>query len=155
MRGGMFNYCLHFSIARVSFRFSHDQDYDTREHVSHDPNAPPPLHQHASGHVPEAGADDFAVCCRSHLRRKWRHAADADAASAAAASSGARVSREGINSWGWRVGGAGGHQWRVVISSVGWQKELWETKCRDPTKGRLEFTWGHLKGLVIDKKKYW
>lgn len=124
MRGGMFNYCLHFSIARVSFRFSHDQDYDTREHVSHDPNAPPPLHQHASGHVPEAGADDFAVCCRSHLRRKWRHAADADAASAAAASSGARVSREGINSWGWGAGGqapmkGGNLQCRLTEGIVG------------------------------------
>ena len=89
----------------VSFRSSHDQDHDTREHVSHDSDATPPttraLSQHASGHVPEAWAHDITVSDWSGHKRKWRHAADADAPSAAAASS-----RTGVS------------QRRVVLSSL-------------------------------------
>jgi len=83
----------------VSFRSSHDQDHDTREHVSHDSNATPPttraLSQHASGHVPEAWAHAITVFYWSSDKRKWRLAAESDAPSDAAASSGAGVSYTG------------------------------------------------------------
>lgn len=86
----------HTLCSILSSRSSHDQDHDTREHVSHDSNATPPatwaLFQRASGHVPETWAHDIAVSYWSSHKRKWRHAADTDAPSAAAASSGAGVS---------------------------------------------------------------
>lgn len=92
------------SIPVLSFRSSHDQDHDTREHVSHDSNAAPPttraLSQHASGHVPEARAHDITVSYWSSHKRKWRYAADTDAPSATAASSGAGVSHEDIQEGG-------------------------------------------------------
>lgn len=89
----------------VSFRSSYDQDHDTRKHVSHDADATTPatraLSQHASGHVLEAWAHDITVSYWSGHKRKWRHAADADATSVAAASS-----RTGVS------------QRRVVLSSL-------------------------------------
>lgn len=102
----------------MSFRSSHDQDHDTREHVSHDSNATPPttwpLSQHASGHVPEARAHDITVSYWSSHKRKWRHAADTDAPSATATSSGARVSHEDNTR---RAGSA--------VQFL-WSKEWWE-----------------------------
>jgi len=86
------------TLLNPRFRYSHDQDHDTREHVSHDSNATSPttwaLSQHASWHVPEAWAHDFTVPYGTSHKWKWGHAANADASSAAAASSGARVSQE-------------------------------------------------------------
>lgn len=79
------------------FRSSYDQDHDPREHVSHDSHPTPavtrPLSQHAPGHVPEAWAHHNAVPYWTSHKRERGHAADTDAPSAAAASSGARVSR--------------------------------------------------------------
>lgn len=86
--------------------------------MSHDSNATPPtawtLWQHAPGHVPEARAHDIAVSHRSGNQRKWRHAADADAPSAAAASSGPRVSHDFIQEGGVVLGGTEGMMGKVL-----------------------------------------
>lgn len=74
--------------------------------MSHDSNAAASATRPLSD-VPEARAHDNTVPHRSGHKRKWRHAADADAPSATAASSGARVSHEDD--------AAGG---RVVLSSL-------------------------------------
>ena len=61
--------------------------------MSHDSDATSSATRPLS-HVPEARAHDITVSHWSGHQRKWRHAADADAPSATAASSGARVSHE-------------------------------------------------------------
>lgn len=61
--------------------------------MSHDSHAATPAAR-TLPHVPEARAHDFAVSHRSRYERKRRHAADADAPPAPAASSGSRVSRD-------------------------------------------------------------
>lgn len=98
----MFLFCV---IPVLSWRSSHDQDHDTREHVSHDSNAAPSttraLSQHASRHVHEAWTHDFTVSHGTSHKRQWRPAADTDAPSATAASSGARVSHENLTGVGW------------------------------------------------------
>lgn len=89
------------NIPLVAPRSSYDQNHDTREHVSHDSDPTPPttraLSQHASRHVHEARAHDITVSHGTSHECEWRHAADTDAASATAASSGARVSHRNIH----------------------------------------------------------
>ena len=72
--------------------------------MSYDSNATPPatwaLPQHAPGHVPEARANDIAISYRTSHKRKWGHAANTDASSATAASSGPRVSHGDVQARG-------------------------------------------------------
>ena len=87
----------------LSFRSSHDQGHDTRKHVSHDSHAAAPT-AWALSHVPEAWAHDIAVSPRPRSQCKWRHAADTDAPSAPAASSGSRVSQDHSGALGFAEG---------------------------------------------------
>lgn len=66
--------------------------------MSHDSHTATPATR-ALPHVPEAGANDIAVSHRTCYERERRHAADSDAPSAPAASSGPRVSHDAA-AWG-------------------------------------------------------